>query len=338
MKILRTVFYLFIMSTALGYSQFLRDQKIDEGEYFLNRDPGEGNGTPLVGSFGYWEVTASSVNLTDSVGSRLYVRFKSTNGIWSAPRCITRKEYFTNSGATLTYGEYFFNSDPGKGNGTPLNMTWNGIMTVDKPLLKRGDKIYFRIKDSFNRWSPARAVTFIFNNISKAEYYIKRQGSGQTTPATMNLNVANDSNAIFYAIKDSIPARTNDTLFVRFQTEDKFYSKWTSIIENYPVRVKEEKNAIPNQFKLEQNYPNPFNPTTVFSFQLPVSSYATLKVYDVLGREVAIVLDGMQDAGFKMQEFNASSLPSGIYYYKLTAIGQNGILSYTDVKKLLLIK
>ncbi|MGA2625151.1 MAG: T9SS type A sorting domain-containing protein [Bacteroidota bacterium] len=90
--------------------------------------------------------------------------------------------------------------------------------------------------------------------------------------------------------------------------------------------------SLPTEFALQQNYPNPFNPTTVISYQLPVASYVTLKVYDMLGREVATLTNGSQDAGYKSVEFSAANLPSGIYTYKLTAG------TFVEVKKSLLLK
>uniref|UniRef100_UPI0026F26660 reprolysin-like metallopeptidase n=1 Tax=Ignavibacterium album TaxID=591197 RepID=UPI0026F26660 len=76
---------------------------------------------------------------------------------------------------------------------------------------------------------------------------------------------------------------------------------------------------MPTKFALGQNYPNPFNPSTVISWQSPVSSYQTFKIYDILGNEVATLVDEYREAGSYYVEFDASDLPSGIYYYKLTA-------------------
>ena len=89
---------------------------------------------------------------------------------------------------------------------------------------------------------------------------------------------------------------------------------------------------IPYSFNLEQNYPNPFNPTTSISYTIPKSAQTTLKVYDVLGNEVATLVNGENTAGVHSVEFNAAKLSSGIYFYKL----QSGNLLQT--KKMMLLK
>jgi hypothetical protein len=88
----------------------------------------------------------------------------------------------------------------------------------------------------------------------------------------------------------------------------------------------------PNVFGLMQNYPNPFNPFTVIRYSLPLKSHVTLRIYNLIGQEVATLVDEIQDAGFKQVEWNASQLPSGLYVYRLTAG------DFTDAKKLLLVK
>ncbi len=96
--------------------------------------------------------------------------------------------------------------------------------------------------------------------------------------------------------------------------------------------VASEIGNIAATYSLSQNYPNPFNPSTKISWQLPVGSQATLKVYDVLGKEVATLIDEYEPAGKYEVEFDATGLSSGMYFYKLEA----GIFS--SIKKMILIR
>jgi hypothetical protein len=93
----------------------------------------------------------------------------------------------------------------------------------------------------------------------------------------------------------------------------------------------EDANTV-TRFALDQNYPNPFNPTTAIRFQLPVDGGASLKVFDLLGREVAVLVDGPMSAGTHTVSFDASELSSGVYIYRLQTA--QGVLT----RKMVLIK
>lgn len=93
-----------------------------------------------------------------------------------------------------------------------------------------------------------------------------------------------------------------------------------------------EDNISINSFKLMQNYPNPFNPSTVIKWQSPISSQQSLSVYDVLGNELAVLVDEWKEAGAYSIKFEAENLPSGIYFYKLT------IGSFVETKKMMLLR
>lgn len=97
-----------------------------------------------------------------------------------------------------------------------------------------------------------------------------------------------------------------------------------------------ENVAMPMEYALHQNYPNPFNPTTKIRYDLPQYSRVSLKVYNLLGQEVMILVDETQDAGFKSVSWDASDYPSGVYIYKLSAEAEGNI--FVDVKKVVLMK
>jgi len=98
-----------------------------------------------------------------------------------------------------------------------------------------------------------------------------------------------------------------------------------------------ESAVQPRNFELLQNYPNPFNPTTVIEFTLPTDGHVLLKVYDVLGRHIATLVDGQKDAGVYRVTFNGSQFASGVYFYRLTAVGTDGT-TFVSVRKLTLLK
>jgi hypothetical protein len=107
---------------------------------------------------------------------------------------------------------------------------------------------------------------------------------------------------------------------------------WTVGSQFSVTSVKEQMPKIPNRFELSQNYPNPFNPSTIISYQLSAVSHVSLKIYDVLGREVETLVNERQTAGSHSVAFNAASLPSGVYLYRIQAG------SYSKTMKLLLLK
>jgi hypothetical protein len=99
-----------------------------------------------------------------------------------------------------------------------------------------------------------------------------------------------------------------------------------------PTAVDEQPNAVTASFTLEQNYPNPFNPTTEIGYQMPEVSHVSLKLFDLLGREVATLVDRVEAPGYKSIQFDASGLATGVYIYRIQAG------DYVNVKKMVVIK
>ncbi len=116
-----------------------------------------------------------------------------------------------------------------------------------------------------------------------------------------------------------------------------------SLTPDVVTAVTNPPRAIPSVYRLDQNYPNPFNPTTTIGYALPENSHVTLEVYNVLGQRVMTLENGLQNAGYKTVQLNASAadggLPSGIYFYRLQATSTlKPGNTFTMVRKLVLLK
>jgi hypothetical protein len=141
---------------------------------------------------------------------------------------------------------------------------------------------------------------------------------------------------VFFQENVNLSSYIGDTLLVRFRlTSNGSVQKYGWAIDDIAVTGQVGIGTTANKtysYKLMQNYPNPFNPSTVISYQLAVSSPVRLAVYDILGREVARLVDGREAAGEHHVNLDGSRLSSGIYFYKL----QSG--NFTETKKMVLLK
>jgi hypothetical protein len=146
-------------------------------------------------------------------------------------------------------------------------------------------------------------------------------GDKQKTISFLKPNL--EQKAVFtFAVDKSAPVGKEQTLTFAISTPNgESWTKQIKIIVTAPLN-----------FKLYQNYPNPFNPATVIGYQLPVNGFVTLKIYNVLGQEVATLVNEFQLAGYKSIEFNAGSLPSGVYFYRAVS-GK-----FIDTKKMVLVR
>jgi len=102
-------------------------------------------------------------------------------------------------------------------------------------------------------------------------------------------------------------------------------------VAEYGLGVR-ENDGVAAQYVLEQNHPNPFNPTTSIRYEVPQEAVVSLKVFNVLGQEVAALLDGLKEPGSYEVQWNAKNLPSGVYFYRLQAG------DFVQTKKLVILK
>ena len=131
-----------------------------------------------------------------------------------------------------------------------------------------------------------------------------------------------------FAVSRDVKPKSRDTL--DFEIRDKAGDFWTkAIIVEY---------IGPEEYKLDQNFPNPFNPSTTIYYDLPADSKVSLAVYDILGREVAKLIDDTKDAGYHSAIMDAHNLASGAYIYRMVAQPVAGGKAYTSVKKMIVLK
>ena len=104
------------------------------------------------------------------------------------------------------------------------------------------------------------------------------------------------------------------------------------IAYEYSTITSVKETDIPTKYNLSQNYPNPFNPSTTIKYSIPKQSTVTLKVFDVLGSEVATIVNGEQSQGKYEVEFDSNNLTSGIYFYRLH------VGDYVNTRKMILLK
>ncbi len=178
--------------------------------------------------------------------------------------------------------------------------------------LVAGDSIY-----SGTFTFPAGSVNKIW-----VMYSVFRESGGTIEQNEQNTSDNFDNHEIY--LPDSA-----GTAPIRFQA-----NKFGDYLDSVQVvtGISRIPNVVPTAFSLEQNYPNPFNPSTVIRYSVPQNSQVSLKIYNVLGQEVATLYNGMQRAGTYEDAFNASRLASGVYFYALHAG------SFSAVKKMLLLK
>ena len=134
----------------------------------------------------------------------------------------------------------------------------------------------------------------------------------------------------------SIPGTYNVKMTVSNGTISKSKTREGYITINNSTGIISNGKGVPERFSLSQNYPNPFNPSTKIRYSIPNISgkhgLVTLKVYDILGNKVAVLVNEVQSPGTYEVTFNASKIPSGIYFYKITAPG------FSRVRKMVLLK
>ena len=198
-----------------------------------------------------------------------------------------------------------------------------------------GGENWFQIDSSFRTLNTTMGLTSIYLDENKpGRFYVSTNGNGSFTNdySWGGLFLTEDDGLtwrrLFRGRVTDIKADNSNPKNIYFNT----YYGIMKIPDTLTTDITTEQNLIPKDFVLSQNYPNPFNPSTNINWQSPVSSWQTLRVYDILGREIATLINEYKPAGKYDVNWNAANLPSGVYFYKLQAG------DFVETKKMLLLK
>jgi hypothetical protein len=145
-------------------------------------------------------------------------------------------------------------------------------------------------------------------------------------------------NNVWFKEEISLTSYATDTILIRFRlTSDGAISKFGWLIDDIELSptltgIADNTNSLPSDYQLSQNYPNPFNPTTQISYSVKDRGLVSLKVYDMMGREVRTLVESVQPLGYYAVRFDMRGLSSGVYLYRLSING------FSDVKKMVVMK
>jgi hypothetical protein len=300
----------------------------------------------------------------DGTNNHLYLRLDNGNEMWTSyfiPTKDTNWQYLKiNFCADSIAGFRYVGNNPDNGPVFSSNIGTNeqlrnhlkkltGMrMVLDKP--NKDDILYHLYFDGIyavNQYSDGSVVPVELTSFS---------ASKTANSVKLDWSTATETNNKGFEIQKSEAASTESWKTIGFvkgkgtSSEKSFYTytdnnallsgaqvyyrlKQTDYDGSYTYsQVVNVSAATVTSFSLEQNYPNPFNPATVIKYQTPRQGFVSLKVYNTLGKEVANLTEGIQQAGNHEVVFNASQLSSGVYFYQLRADG------FTSVRKMLLLK
>ena len=204
------------------------------------------------------------------------------------------------------------------------------LFLPDGNLLAAGFHGVYQTNDKGESWELlGRVPTYGLKGLardSKGNLFVSARGGGVAVSEDNGMTWTAINIGMWQKDAQGLYVDDMDNVYLGTRGAGVFKTQFISSIEP------SSSNGIPATFNLEQNYPNPFNPTTTINYELQVTNYVQLSVYNILGQKVATLVSGKQSAGLYTIEWDASEFASGVYLYKLSVGEKN------QVKKMLLIK
>jgi hypothetical protein len=210
--------------------------------------------------------------------------------------------------------------------------------TVNTELLDLGtiDVNTPRVDTSFTVYNNGSGMDSVYVTLDYATITV--DSALAVTPVSFAI-APRDSQLVTFTV---FPPLVNKTIFgvytPKILLESRFNRDVTGFAKSVQFRLEgtitgaEDEKGLPETYALDQNYPNPFNPATTIRYALPEQARVTIRVFSLLGEEVATLIDEVQEAGFKSVDFDAAALASGVYFYRLTA----GI--FVETRRMILVK
>ncbi len=257
-------------------------------------------------------ISLQSSNVTASC----WVKYGSTLPISNAAYTILNKAAKGSDGWAIFAGGYFVGAEPSH------QGAWQGFYETDTLVPGKWHNVVFTYDSAMQT-----AQLYWDGTLENSEVF-------QMAPGTSaDLEIGNGYNTLGSFGTTGFPGVIDDIrIYNRVLSNTEIISLYHQGGWPGSSFVKSKSLLVPKDFSLLQNYPNPFNPSTIISYQLPMSSHVTLEVYDALGREIRTLVDTRESAGTYSVSLDGSNLPSGVYFYHMQAG------TYSATKKLLLLK
>jgi hypothetical protein len=270
-------------------------------------------------------VTAYLYDTEDNLVDEFELNEVSTNSFYSS-RLVPQEENFyhlllKDSGVQIP-SNFYYQKD--------LKFTTAGPVVLDSVYWTQLSTFFYSVKPFIKNLSTVTTITNAsVRLICNDPWVVSINPTTRTLPNIPPGSIVSPSTGFTVRVDTSI---FPDYFNFKVEVMSDGWPYWADSMRVPPIVTVDEELPQPLVFQLKQNYPNPFNPNTKISWQSPVGSQQTLMIYDVLGNEVAILLDEYKPAGKYETEFNAASLPSGVYFYQLKAG------SFIETKKMILLK
>jgi hypothetical protein len=206
---------------------------------------------------------------------------------------------------------------------------------------------YFKtmLTDSIAASSRSMDTTNFYSDIYPLLQEVKNKGIKVLVfggdKSKINIVYSPEDSITFYAARlaDDLPDSINNVIILDYNLRSKKITYNFIPLSEMIASVVQEPSQLPLGFALSQNYPNPFNPTTNIEFYIPGSGFVSLKVYDILGRKVAILVDEYMPGGNYEVEWDGSYLSGGVYFYRFQFMPDGKYTDrFTDTKKFILLK